>query len=160
QAVRIVQRVAEALHHAHASGVIHRDIKPGNVMLLENGSPKIMDFGIAKLESERTLLTAAGQFFGTPLYMSPEQALGKSVDRRSDLFSLGAIAYSLLTARPAFAAENITKIMTRIVQDEPPPPSHVVSEIPSEVDYVVARALAKLPADRYPEGQMMAEDIE
>jgi hypothetical protein len=158
--LHIVRRVAEALHHAHTHGVIHRDIKPGNIMLLRSGEPKIMDFGIAKVETARIQLTAAGQFFGTPLYMSPEQALGRTVDCRSDLFSLGAITYSLLTSRPAFAAENLTKIITRVIHDEPPPPSRFVSGLPPEVDYLVARALAKNPADRYPDGQRIADDIE
>src|SRR5262245_6925619 len=99
EALRLGQRLAEALFAAHSKGIVHRDIKPANVMLLESGEPKIMDFGIAKVEASN--LTAAGQMFGTPLYMSPEQALGRPVDARSDLFSLGSMLYEMLTGRRA-----------------------------------------------------------
>jgi serine/threonine-protein kinase len=160
EALRIVRRVAQALHHAHAGGVVHRDVKPANVMLLESGEPKILDFGIAKLAQEQGHLTPGRHFFGTPLYMSPEQALGRPVDGRSDLFSLGAVLYFLLVGRPAFAAENIPTILVRVVRQYPPPPSFLVPEVPAAVDDIVARATAKDPAHRYPNGQAMAEDIE
>ncbi len=160
EALRITARVAEALDHAHSRGVIHRDIKPGNIILLDSGEPKIMDFGIAKIETARLKLTSTGQFFGTPLYMSPEQALGQQLDGRSDLFSLGAIAYNLLTAERAFEAANVPRILARLVNEDPPPPSQRVPGVPAEVDYLVARALAKAPADRFPRGSAFAEDIE
>ncbi len=160
EALRITARVAEALDHAHSRGVIHRDIKPGNIILLDSGEPKIMDFGIAKIETARLKLTSTGQFFGTPLYMSPEQALGQQLDGRSDLFSLGAIAYNLLTAERAFEAANVPRILARLVSEDPPPPSQRVPGVPAEVDYLVARALAKAPADRFPRGSAFAEDIE
>jgi serine/threonine protein kinase len=156
----IVVRIAEALHHAHAHGVVHRDLKPANIMLLPSGEPKILDFGIAKVETARTKLTSDGQFFGTPLYMSPEQAQGKDLDARSDLFSLGAVAYNLLTGHAAFAAESITAIIQRVIEDEPLPPSRFVRDLPKGVDLLIARALAKEPADRYPDGHSLAEDIE
>ena len=123
EALRLVARLAETLHYAHSQGVTHRDVKPGNVMVLAGGEPKLMDFGIAKTETARIKLTATGQFFGTPLYTAPEQALGRPVDGRADLFSLGAIAYALLTGKNAFAAENITKIISRVVREEPWPRS-------------------------------------
>src|SRR5262245_40009268 len=103
EALRILGRVAEALHHAHAQGVVHRDVKPANVMLLQSGEPKSMDFGIAKLVIEGHA-TTSGQLLGTPLYMAPEQAQADTVDARTDIFSLGAIAYSLLTGKRAFQA--------------------------------------------------------
>ena len=159
EALRIVRRLAEALDYAHRQGVLHRDVKPANVMLLPSGEPKIMDFGIAKTETARIQLTIAGQSLGTPLYTSPEQALGQPADRRSDLFSLGAIAYSLLTGRAAFADATLTGVVTRVVQLEPPPPSSLVAGLPAEVDAVVARALAKRPQDRYQDGSSLAEDI-
>ena len=158
EALGITRTVAEALHHAHTHGVIHRDIKPANIMILPTGEPKIMDFGIAKVETSQ--LTATGQFFGTPLYMSPEQAQGQKVDARSDLFSLGALAYALLTGQQPFAAEGVPRILVRVLQDDPPPPTRVIPGLPPDVDYLVARALAKDPADRYPDGQTLAEDIE
>jgi serine/threonine-protein kinase len=158
-ALSIVLRLAEALHHAHALGVVHRDLKPANVMLLASGEPKILDFGIAKVETARTKLTSDGQFFGTPLYMSPEQAEGKDLDARSDLFSLGAVAYNLLTGRAAFAADSIAAILRRVVEDEPLPPSHFVPDLPAGIDDLIARALAKDPAWRYPNGASLADDI-
>src|SRR5262245_7340244 len=158
EALRITKGVAEALHHAHTQGVIHRDIKPANIMILESGEPKIMDFGIAKIESGQ--LTSAGQFFGTPLYMSPEQALGRPLDARSDLFSLGTLAYYMVTGQQAFGAAAVPRIITRVIQEDPPPPTHVVREVPADLDYYIARALAKDPADRYCDGTTMAEDAE
>src|SRR6185295_1377183 len=110
-------------------------------------------------ETARMKLTATGQSFGTPLYMSPEQALGHDVDLRTDLFSLGAILYWLLTGRLAFGAESMMAIIGKVLHQDPPAPSTVRSELPTEVDYVIARALAKAPADRYPGGAAMAEDI-
>jgi len=159
QALTIVLRLAEALHHAHTQGVIHRDLKPANIILLPSGEPKILDFGIAKAETSRIKITSDGQFFGTPLYMSPEQALGHELDARSDLFSLGAVAYNLLTGKAAFAAPTIPGIIHRVIEDEPLPPSRVVPGLPADVDHMVARALAKAPAERYPGGESMAEDI-
>jgi serine/threonine protein kinase len=157
EALEIARQVAEALEHAHAEGVVHRDIKPANVMLLPSGQAKLMDFGIAKLEASR--LTAAGQFFGTPLYMSPEQARSSEVDARADLFSLGSVLYTLLTGRPAFAADGLMAIITRVTSVDPPPPSRLVRGLPPEVDYVIARCLAKDPDHRYPDARSLAEDL-
>ncbi len=157
QAVRIVARVAEALHHAHEKGVVHRDVKPANVMVLPSGEPKIMDFGIAKVPA--TQLTAAGEFFGTPSYMSPEQAAADSVDGRSDLFSLGAVLYLLLTGQRAFDAQAVAAILARVASQDPPPPSQRTLDLPPDVDYVVRRSLAKNPAHRYPDCRGLAEDL-
>ncbi len=160
EALRITAAVAQALHHAHAKGVVHRDIKPANIMLLPTGQPKILDFGIAKIETARLQVTSAGQFFGTPLYMSPEQALGTTVGPASDLFSLGSVAYALITGRAAFAADSILTMVGRVIHQDPPPPSSIVAGLPEAVDYVLEHALAKeLPA-RYPDGKTLAEDIE
>jgi serine/threonine-protein kinase len=159
EALRLGARLAEALHHAHSAGVIHRDIKPANIMVLASGEPKIMDFGIAKVETARMKLTATGQSFGTPLYMSPEQAFGHEVDARTDLFSLGAILYWLLTGRLAFGAESMMAIIGKVLHQDPPPPSQVRADVPPDVDYVIARALSKTLPDRYPSGGVMAEDI-
>ena len=158
EALRIVARVAEALDYAHAHRVVHRDIKPANIMLLPSGLPKIMDFGIAKLEAGHH--TAAGQFMGTPLYMAPEQALGQPVDGRTDVFSLGSVAYTLLTGRPPFEAPNVPGVLTRVAYQEPKPMSELVGGLPADVEYAVARAMAKAPADRYSAARLFAEDIE
>jgi hypothetical protein len=157
QALEIARQVAEALEHAHAEGVVHRDIKPANVMLLPSGQAKLMDFGVAKLEASR--LTAAGQFFGTPLYMSPEQARSSEVDARADIFSLGSVLYTLLTGRHAFAADGLMAIITRVTSVDPPPPSGLARGLPPEVDYLIARCLAKDPAHRYPDARSLAEDL-
>jgi serine/threonine-protein kinase len=157
EALRIVARIAEALQHAHEKGIVHRDVKPANIMILASGEPKIMDFGIAKIPASQ--LTAAGEFFGTPSYMSPEQAGAGAVDGRADIFSLGAVLYLLLTGRRAFDAPGVAGILARVAHQDPPPPTHVVRELPPATDYLVRRALAKNPGDRYPDGRSFAEDL-
>jgi serine/threonine protein kinase len=154
----IVARVAEALEHAHRQGIIHRDIKPANVMVVKSGDPKIMDFGLAKRDAGLEL-TSTGQFLGTPLYMSPEQALGKSVDARTDIFSLGSVAYTLLTGKRAFEGDSIPQVMNKVTYQTPPPPTLVKRDLPPDVDYLVGRAMAKDPDDRYARAFTFAEDI-
>ena len=158
EVLRATARVAEALHHAHAHGIVHRDIKPANIMVLASGEPKIMDFGVAKLEAGE--LTTGGQVFGSPSYMSPEQADGKKLDGRSDLFSLGAVVYELLTGKKAFPGPGVPTILRRVSHEDPAPPSTVVPGLSPALDALVARALAKDPSARYPSGKALAEDIE
>jgi hypothetical protein len=158
EALRLTARLADALHHAHCQGVIHRDVKPANIMVQPSGEPKIMDFGIAKVPTSQ--LTSVGEFFGTPSYMSPEQAAGGAVDGRSDLFSLGAVLYLLLTGRRAFDATSVPVILDLIAHKDPPIPSELNPELPAEVNPVVFRALAKDPAERYPDGKTFAEDLD
>jgi len=158
EALRVAARLARALHHAHSKGVVHRDIKPANIMVLPNGEPKIMDFGIAKVPAAQ--LTTAGEFFGTPSYMSPEQACGEPLDGRSDLFSLGAVLFLLLTGQRAFHAATVPAIMSRVMQHDPPEPSQLTPGLSEDVDYIVRRALAKSPESRYPDGNTLAEDLE
>ena len=158
EALRIAARLAEALHHAHERGIVHRDIKPANVMLLPSGEPKLMDFGIAKLPAGQ--LTATGQFFGTPSYMSPEQLAGERLDGRSDLFALGAVLYRLLTGQDAFSAPSIPAVLARVARYNPPAPSTLVPGLAPEIDAVVARTLAKDPRQRYPDGAAMAAALD
>ncbi len=159
RALDIIARIAHALDYAHQEQVVHRDIKPANIMLLEDGSAKLMDFGIARLQAGFGL-TSTGQLLGTPLYMSPEQALGTPVDGRSDLFSLGSVGYTLLTGQPAFQAESVPVILGKVARHEPPPPSSLQPKLPAGLDYVCARALHKQPDARYQTGQDFAEDLE
>jgi hypothetical protein len=126
-------------------------------MVLPSGDPKIMDFGIAKVPASQ--ITSVGEFFGTPSYMSPEQASGAPVDGRSDIFSLGSVLYMLLTGRRSFDAASVPAILARVTSQDPPPPSRVVPGLPGDVDYLVARALAKDPDDRYHDGNTFAEDL-
>ena len=157
ESFRLVAGVADALHHAHLAGVVHRDIKPANIMVLPSGETKIMDFGIAKVAAAQ--LTSAGEFFGTPLYMSPEQARGEAVDARSDIFSLGSVLYLLLTGQRPFDAPTVPGILGRVAGYDPPPASAANPELPSEADAIVARCLAKSPDDRYPDASALARDI-
>lgn len=157
---RLTAQVARALAHAHAQGVIHRDLKPANVMVLPSGETKIMDFGIARIETARFRLTSPGEFVGTPLYAAPEQAARGETDTRTDLFSLGSIVYTLLTGRPAFAAERIPEIVHRMLTYDPPAPSSIVPGIPEDLDRVVARAMAKDPEHRYLDAIAFALDLE
>jgi serine/threonine-protein kinase len=159
EAFRIGERMADALHHAHSSGIVHRDVKPANVMLLPGGEPKLFDFGIAKVADAPGHWSIAGQLVGTPLYMSPEQAMGERVDARSDVFALGAVLYFLITGRAPFAAATIPHILLRVLNDDPPPASLLVSGVPEGVEYVLARAMAKTPGHRYASAIAMGQDI-
>jgi len=156
EALGITAFVAEALHHAHERGIVHRDVKPANIMLPPTGPPKIMDFGVAKVATQN--VTIAGEFFGTPSFMSPEQLAGEELDGRSDLFSLGAVLYCLLTGRSAFDGQSVPATLARVLHYEPPAPSSIVAGVPPAVDRIVARALSKDRSRRYADGPSMARD--
>jgi hypothetical protein len=158
EAVALILRVASGLQHAHARGVIHRDIKPANIMVLQSGEPKIMDFGIAKVPTDH--LTSTGQVFGTPSYMSPEQAAAAPLDGRSDLFSLGAVLYLLLSGQTAFLGDSLAATVSQVLYFDPVPPSGLTPGLPPAFDSVLARALAKRPDDRYPDVEAFASDLE
>jgi len=157
EALRIAQEIAEALDYAHSQGVVHRDIKPANILITRDGQAKISDFGIAQLDL--TQMTLPGRVLGTPAYMSPEQLEGKQVDGRSDLFSLGAILYTSLTGHRPFQGNSATTVCYRVANHEPMQPSSLCAELPQELDAVIARALAKNPAERYQRGNEFAEDL-
>ena len=155
----IIAQVADALAFAHDHGVVHRDIKPANIMVLRNGSVKITDFGIAKMSSGSR--TQIGMIVGSPKYMSPEQVAGTPVDGRSDIFSLGAVLYELLTGKPAFGGgdSSLTAIMYQVLNEMPASPANVNPSLPVAFDYIVARALAKAPENRYQSAREMANDL-
>jgi serine/threonine protein kinase len=156
--LQLVQEIAEALHYAHAQGVVHRDIKPANILVDDNGHGKIADFGIAKLN--QTNLTLHGQVLGSPAYMAPEQLSEGNVDGRSDLFSLGVILYYMLTGHKPFQGNSATTVCFKLVSHEPPPVSSFEPKLSPELDNIVLRAMAKDPAQRYQTGMSMASDIE
>lgn len=151
---RIMGEILDALDHAHSQGVVHRDMKPANLIVLENGRIKIADFGIARVEKSE--LTQTGTLIGTPAYMSPEQFMGHPVDGRSDLFSCGVILYQLLTGEKPFAGESTTTIMYKVLREEPVPPSQINLALPPALDAVVKKALAKNPNDRFQNGKDFA----
>lgn len=142
----IARQLGVALAYAHERGVVHRDIKPANV-LYQPGCIKLLDFGIAKLETSE--LTATGEFMGTPSYMSPEIFSGGAVDGRSDLFSLGVMIYQLLTGRKPFEGGSVSRTIYRVLHEEPPPPSSLRAGIPAGWDRVLRKLLAKDPEERY-----------
>jgi serine/threonine-protein kinase len=154
---RIMGELLAALEHAHSHGVTHRDMKPANVILLDsNASVKVADFGIARIETSE--LTQAGTVLGTPAYMSPEQFLGQTVDRRSDLFSVGVILYQFLTGEKPFTGA-VTTIMHKVLKEEPLPPSTLNATLPAAWDVVMQKAMAKNPDDRFQSAREFAAAI-
>jgi len=143
---RIMSELLDALDYSHSHGVVHRDIKPANVILLADGTVKVADFGVARIES--STLTQVGTVLGSPSYMSPEQFMGQIVDGRSDLYSAGVVLYQLLTAEVPFTG-GFTSVMHRVLNDIPPPPSVLNVQVPTGFDAVLRRAMAKRPDDRF-----------
>ncbi|MBI4462856.1 MAG: protein kinase [Acidobacteria bacterium] len=157
-ALELAQQLAEALAYAHAQGIIHRDIKPANILVTPEGRAKITDFGIAKLALAQA--TLPGQILGTPSFMSPEQVSGDAVDGRSDLFSLGVILYWLLTGDKPFTGDTTTAVSFKIVYKDPVPASQLNPALGPHVDYMLDRALAKNPDQRYQNGRELAADLD
>ncbi len=158
QAIELAALVADALAFAHERGVIHRDIKPGNIMVLADGRVKVMDFGIARMQ-EATIKTQTGVLLGSPQYMSPEQVSGAEIDGRADLFSLGVVLYEMVTGLKPFDAADLTQVLFWVVNMPAKPPSERRPGLPAVVDYIVARALRKRPEDRYASAGEFAADL-
>ncbi len=161
EAAELMAALAEAIEYAHDRGVIHRDLKPANVMLDKDGLPHITDFGLAKRVEAECRLTATGQLLGTPSYMSPEQAAGKTnrIGPLSDVYSLGAILYELLTNRPPFQAPSPIDTLMQVLDDQPTPPRAVNSDIPRDLDVICMKCLEKDPAHRYASAGELAADL-
>jgi serine/threonine protein kinase len=161
RALRITADVLAALTASHEQGLIHRDIKPGNVMVTPRGAVKVMDFGIARaLQAGVTPMTQTGMVVGTPQYLSPEQALGRSIDARTDLYSVGCMLFELLTGRPPFEGDTAFSVAYQHIQEQPPVPSTINQAISPAVDALVARALRKDPALRFPTAEAMRDEVE
>lgn len=158
QAIDIVVQVAQGLSYAHEHNIVHRDVKPSNIMVVRDGHVKITDFGIARMESA-SVRTQTGMVLGSPKYMSPEQVTGKQIDRRSDIFSLGVMLYEMLTGQVPFVGEHVNAIMYQILNTVPPPPGALNPEVPGMLNFIVAKALAKEVADRYQDAREFASDL-
>ena len=159
-ALCIAYQICLGLEHAHLKGIVHRDIKPGNIMLTQYGRAKITDFGLAKLTQGATHFTSADSILGTPLYMSPEQAFGESVDQRSDLFSLGTVLYEMLTGKQPFLSENYAAVIQNIINCKIQSPSSIDPDIPQEVEDIVFKALNKNRDSRFQSATQFKKAIE
>jgi len=158
-AVNVISQVGDALAHAHRQGLIHRDVKPGNILMAEEDWPLLSDFGLVKIVEDSLQLTASGAGVGTPQYMSPEQAQGLAVDQRSDIYSLGAVLYEMVTGRPPFGTDNPMAVILRHINKPITPPHALRSDLPEEMGHVISKALAKSPADRYQRMEEFVADL-
>ncbi len=155
----IISQVAEALAHAHRQGIIHRDVKPANILISAEGDPLLTDFGIAKIYEDTVQLTSDGMMVGTPTYMAPEQLQGQPVDARTDVYALGVVLYQALTGEPPFVAETPLAVMLMHIHNPLRPPRQLLPDLPVSVERVILRVMAKEPKDRYQTASEMAEAL-
>jgi predicted Ser/Thr protein kinase len=161
EAAQLVEILARAIQHAHERGIIHRDLKPANVLLTEDGTLKIADFGLAKRLQQSRGLTRTGTVLGTPAYMAPEQAAGRTAEigPAVDVYGLGALLYHLLTGRPPFQADNELDTLRKVVSDEPPSPSWLQPNVPRSLEAICLKCLEKKPSRRYASAAALADDL-
>ncbi len=158
--IEILMAIAEGLGYAHGASIIHRDVKPANVRILEDGTVKVMDFGIAKSLQTESNLTQTGITLGTSAYLAPEQIRGEAIDRRTDVFALGVLSYELLAYRKPFRGEHLSTILYKILNENPEPVETIAPDVPPALVAVVNRALAKSPADRYATMEELRRDLQ
>jgi serine/threonine protein kinase len=151
---------ALAFGHGHDEGIIHRDVKPANILLPREDWPLLADFGLVKLQQARRALTQAGMILGTPDYTSPEQALGETADHRADIYALGVVLYEMITGRLPFEADKAFDVLLMHINEAPPRPREIVPNTPEIVEDIILKALAKSPAERYPDMQDMVTNLE
>jgi len=162
RAAKLLIRIAHALHHAHLRGILHRDLKPKNILVDERGEPQVTDFGLAKVLAHETGITQSHDVMGTPSYMAPEQALGnsKEVTTAADVYSLGSIFYTMLTGRPPFLGNSTVEILRKVVQDEPQNLRAINAKLDRDVETICLKCLEKDPRKRYASAELLAEDLE
>ena len=153
----LMAQIGDALDYAHEMGIVHRDIKPANMLVDKNGKPHIVDFGIARVST--STMTKTSLAMGTPYYMSPEQISGQKVDSRTDVFSLGAVIYELLTKKKPFPGENITTVIYRIMNEQAIPVKQLRKDLPADLDRIIQKALAKDPDSRYRNCRELVKDL-
>jgi TonB family protein len=158
QVSAVILSAADAVDYAHRNGIVHRDIKPANIMLMGDGAVKVLDFGVARLES--STLTAMGTILGSVRYMAPEQMMGQRVDGRADIFSLAAVAYELLTRQAPFPGQTITEVVARVVHGSHVPPRQVDPRLPEPTNGVFSRAFSVRPSDRHPKAMEFARELQ
>ncbi len=158
QVLDIAIQVAQGLGYAHEHEIVHRDIKPSNIMVVRDGQVKITDFGIARMSSA-AVRTQSGMVLGSPKYMSPEQVMGRDIDERSDIFSLGVMLYEMLTGQAPFNGDNVNTIMYQTLNAIPVPPNQINPAVPDMLDFILVKALAKSPEDRYQKAREFSDDL-
>lgn len=161
EAAKIVRDIARAVAYAHQTGIVHRDLKPENILISDDGRPLVTDFGLAKWHRDGTMITRTGQVLGTPHYMSPEQACGRGDgDQATDIYSLGAILYALLTGRPPHVGPSAAEVLRSVLQDEPEPPRQLRRDVPADLENICLKAIRYQPDERYESANALADDLQ